>query len=163
MNPNTLIPLTGLLCPLLFIGFVVAVIILILRMLRAAKNRSDGSGVSPPPLADVPTQAGEDGFWINSCPAGPGSIVCYHYWSGGTRYSGRVPFKPGADGRQFVYTGRRPEQVSIVRIVEVDDDDDLSSTLIPPIIAAGLTSQPFDDISPPSPPPSSSPSFPTAY
>jgi hypothetical protein len=96
-----------------------------------------------------------------SCPADPGSIVYYHYWSGGARYSGQVPFKPDADGRQFVYTGRRPDQVAVARIVEVDDDD-LTASMIPPVIAAGSAWEPPDISSAPTPPPAP-PSFPSAY
>jgi hypothetical protein len=88
-------------------------------------------------------------------------MIYYHYWAAGTRYSGQVPFKPEADGRQFVYTGRRPDQVSVVRIVEVDDDDGLSgSTIIPPMIAGGPVWDLPDSSSGPSSPPSS---FPSAY
>src|SRR5262249_28567567 len=121
----------------------------------ARRSRSVGSGGTGPPLVNVATQMDQDGFWMVSCPADPGSIIYYHYWSGGARYSGQVPFKPGPDGRQFVYTGRRPDQVSVARIVEVDDDD-LTGSLIPPIVAAGSTWDPSDTPSPP-------PSFPSAY
>ncbi len=158
--------LFGLLCPLLFIGFAVVAIIVAVRSVRAAKSARIAAGVVAPPV-NVPTDPGEDGFWIVSCPADPGSMIYYHYWSAGTRYSGQVPFKPAPDGRQFVYTGRRPEQVSIVRIVQVDDDDDglTGATLIPPIMVAGSIWDPSDSSSAPgSPPPSSSSSsFPSAY
>jgi len=163
MNPNALTLIAGFLCPLFFIGFIVVAIILTIRRARAARSAPGGSSL---PSA-VPTELAQDGFWIVSCPADPGSIIYYHYWSAGARYSGRIPFQPAADRRQFVYTGRRPDQVSIVRIVSVavDDDDGLTdTTLIPPIIAAGATWDPSDDSSAPSAPsPSSSPSFPSAY
>jgi hypothetical protein len=147
---------SGLLCPLLFIGIFIFAIIAIVRLGR--KSASGGLGGSGRPAVNVPTELDQDGFWMVSCPANPGSIIHYHYWSGGVRYSGQVPFKPGGDGRQFVYTGRRPEQVSVTRVVEVDDDD-LTGSVIPPIIAAGST---WDPPNPPSPPPSPS-SFPSAY
>src|SRR6478735_735460 len=123
------LPLAAMLFPFFFFAFFVFVIIMIIRAVAKSASGSGGSG--RPPL-NVPTQLGQDGFWMVSCPADPGSIIYYHYWSGGARYSGQVPFKPEADGRQFVYTGRRPDQVSIARIVTVNDDP-----LIPPVMAVG--------------------------
>src|SRR5215475_9145541 len=102
-------PLAFMLFPLFFFVFFVFVIIMIIR--AVVKNASGSRGSALPPL-NIPTQLGQDGFWMISCPADPGSIIYYHYWSGGARYSGQVPFNPEADGRQFVYTGRQPEQVS---------------------------------------------------
>jgi hypothetical protein len=152
------LPLTGLLFPLIIIGILIFALVAIIR--RASKSPSCGSGFSGRRSINVPTQLDQDGFWIVSCPADPGSIIHYHYWSGGARYSGQVPFKPGTDGRQFVYTGRQPGQVSIVRIMEVDDGD-MTSSLIPPIIAVGSTWDPPDPGSDPGP--SSQSSFPAAY
>ena len=146
--------LAGLLCPLFFIVFFVVVITTIIR--AVAKSASGSSGSARRPL-NVPTQLGPDGFWMISCPANPGSIVYYHYWSGGSRYSGQVPFQPEGDGRQFVYTGRLPDQVSVIRIVNVAGD-----SLIPPVVAADSGWDPPDPSPPPSPPPPSS-FFPSAY
>jgi len=163
MNQNAF-PLAGLLCPVLFVGFFVLAIIIVVRLIRSRINAPGSSGPPAPPLVNVPTQPDQDGFWIVSCPAAPGSIISYDYWSGGSRYSGQVPFKPEADGRQFVYTGRRPEQVSVLRIVAVDDEDGLPGALIPPTIVAGSIWDPSDSFSAPSSsPPSSSSSFPSAY
>src|SRR5262249_12656417 len=152
--------MVGLLCPFIFIGLFVIAIFATIRWARRISSSAEPSG--PPPV-NVPTQLHQDGFWMLSCAADPGSIIYYHYWSGGARYSGQVPFKPGADGRQFVYTGRRPDQVAVTRIVEVDDDD-LTGSMIPPVIAAGSVWEPPDiDISSaPTPPPAPS-SFPSAY
>jgi hypothetical protein len=144
---------------LLVIGlFVIAIIATIQWARRMWSSPAGASGVPP---VNVPTQLEQDGFWMLSCPADPGSIIFYNYWSGGARYSGQVPFQPGADGRQFVYTGRRPNQVAVTRIVEVDDDD-LTGSIIPPVIAAGSVPEPPDTFSDPTPPPAP-PSFPSAY
>jgi hypothetical protein len=148
-------PLAGLLCPLLVIGIFVIAIIATIRWVRRMSSPAGAPGLPP---VNVPTQLDQDGFWMLSCPADPGSIIYYHYWSGGARYSGQVPFQPDSDGRQYVYTGRRPDQVAVDRIVEVDDDD-LTGSMIPPIIAAGAVQEPPDTFSDPSPPPS----FPSAY
>jgi len=162
MNSNAF-PLAGFLCPLLFVGFFVLAIVVVIRMVRSGTRVIGGPGVSASPPVNVPTQLDQDGFWMVSCPADPGAIIYYHYWSAGVRYSGQVPFKPEADGRQFVYTGRRPDQVSIVRIVE-DDGDDVGvpgAALIPPMIPID-TSWDLPD-SPSAPASSSSSPFPSAY
>jgi hypothetical protein len=146
---------------LLAIGFFIAVIFLIVRLASRA-----GSGPARPPVFSQPNvliEPADDGFWIVSCPASLDSVLHYHYWFNGVRYTGQVPYQPGRDGRQFVYTGNRPDQTSVIRIQDVSDDD--ASSLIPPIIAAesgfmaGSAVQPADDPSPPS----SSSSFPSAY
>jgi hypothetical protein len=149
--------LAGLLCPLFFFAFCVLAIVAIIRLIT--KGVSGASGLSGRPPVNVPTQLDQDGFWMLSCPADPGSIIYYHYWSGGARYSGQVPFKPEPDGRQFVYTGRQPDQASVDRIVDVDTVD-ISSVIVAD--AAMDLSDPPDTFSDPSPPPSSS-SFPSAY
>ena len=154
--------MAGLLCPLLFVGFFVLAIIVVIRLVRSGTRATGGPGVSAPPPVNVPTLLDQDGFWMVSCPADPGAIIYYHYWSAGVRYLGQVPFKPEADGRQFVYTGRRPDQVAVVRVVEADDDGGVpGAALIPPTI-------PIDPIwdapdSPSAPASSSSSSFPSAY
>jgi len=138
----------GWLCPLFFVVFFIVVIITIIR--AVVKSASRGS---KRPRLVVPTQLGQDGFWIVSCAADPGSLIYYDFWSGGARYSGQVPFKPEPDGRQFVYTGRQPDQASVSRIVNVGDD-----LVIPPVIVVGSTWDPPDTPSAPSPP-----FFPSAY
>jgi len=91
------------------------------------------------------------------------AVIYYHYSSGGARHSGQIPYQPGKDGRQFVYTGRKPDQVSIARIVE--QADDTTSDIIPPIVAGttGMWAPSLsDEPEPPSAPPAAS-SFPSAY
>jgi hypothetical protein len=151
----------GLLCPL--IGFAIVVIIIVTIVRAVGRAASGAGGGNQPSLPNVITQLGADGFWIVSCPAEPASLIHYYFWAGGVRHSGRVPFQPGADGRQFVYTGARPEQVSIVGIVEPSDD--IQPDIVPPIIGAAATiwgSSSDDQPSMPSAPPDSS-SFPSAY
>ena len=133
------------------------VAIIIILIVRTAMRASQGGGISVS-APSVVTQLGDDGFWITSCPAEPSSIIHYAYWSGGVHHTGHIPFQPDNNGRQFVYTGARPEQVSITRIVE--DSDDIVPGVIPPII--GSTSAFWDSSSSPPSPPSSS-GFPSAY
>jgi hypothetical protein len=90
-------------------------------------------------------------------------MIHYHFWSAGVKHSGQVPFQPGNDGRQFVYTGARPEQVTIARIVEPADD--IQPDIAPPIFGAaaaifGSSSDDQPDTSSAPPPP---PQFPSAY
>jgi hypothetical protein len=158
---NPMSSIVGLLCPILGFAIVVFIIVTIVRTVARA-GACAGGGIQPS-LPNVVTQLGQDGFWIVSCPAEPGSIVHYHFWTGGVKHSGQVPFQPGADGRQFVYTGARPEQVSIVRILQVSED--VQPDIIPPILGAAATiwasssdDQPDTPSAPPSPP-----SFPSAY
>ena len=151
----------SLLCLLFGCAIVVAIIITIIR--AAARAGSGTAGVIQPPPPNVVTQLGADGFWIVSCPAEPASIIHYHFWAAGVKRSGQVPFQPGNDGRQFVYTGVRPEQVSIHRIVEPADD--IRPDDAPPILgaaaalfASSLDNQPDASSAPPPPP-----QFPSAY
>jgi hypothetical protein len=151
----------GLLCPLF--GFAIVVVILIIVVRALARTGAGGGGGAQPSQPNVVTQLGADGFWIVSCPAEPGSMIHYHFWTGGVKHSGRVPFMPGADGRQFVYTGAKPEQVALVSIVEPSDD--IQPDIVPPILGAaavifGSSSNAQPDMSTPPPAP---PSFPSAY
>ena len=159
LNPMT--PLIGLLCPFFILAIVIAIIVTVVR--AAARAGAGGGGGIQPSLPNVVTQLGQDGFWIVSCPVEPGSLVHYHFWTAGVKHSGQVPFQPGADGRQFVYTGARPEQVSIVRILQVSED--VQPDIIPPILGAAATiwASSSDDRPDVSSAPPSPPSFPSAY
>jgi hypothetical protein len=151
----------GLLCPLFAFALVVVIIVIIVRAIaRAGSGAAGGVQAS---LPNVVTQLGADGFWIDSCPAEPASMIHYHFWSGGVKHSGQVPFQPGTDGRQFVYTGARPELVTIVRIIEPVAY--IQSDIAPPIFGAaaaifGSSSDDQPDTSSAPPPP---PQFPSAY
>jgi hypothetical protein len=78
-NPMHFLP--GLLCPLF--GFAVVVVIIVTIVRALARSGGGGGGGIQPSLPNVVTQLGADGFWIVSCPAEPGSIVHYHFWTGG--------------------------------------------------------------------------------
>ncbi len=153
--------LPGLLCPLFGFALVVVIIVIIVRAI--ARAGSGAAGGIQPSLPNVVTQLGDDGFWIASCLADPASMLHYHFWSGGVKHSGQVPFQPGTDGRQFVYTGARPEQVTIVRVVEPADD--IQPDIAPPLLgaAAALWSASSDDQPDTSSAPPSPPQFPSAY
>src|SRR5712691_5016102 len=103
--------LTALLCPLLALAFIVAIIVLIARTAVRTMSNVTGGGAKP---LNVITQLGPDGFWLSSFE--PSSVIYYDYWAAGAKQAGQIVYQPGSDGRQFVYTGVRPEQVAIVRV-----------------------------------------------
>jgi formylglycine-generating enzyme len=61
----------------------------------------------------VITRIGNDGFWITgeNIPVGT-SMVC-RYEADGAEQEVQVPYEPGPEG-QFVYTGQRPSNVTVV-------------------------------------------------
>ncbi len=151
----------GLLCPIIVIGVFIALVVLIIRSLgRSSARTSFPTQVR----TDVATDLAADGFWIVNCPVPPGSMIHYSYWSGGNQSLGRVVYQPDASGRQFVYTGMRPDQISVIRILQPSDPG-FSDLIVPGIIAADIlsSSNTSDDSPPPPPPPPSAPSFPSAY
>jgi hypothetical protein len=159
--------LTALLCPLLVFVFIIVIIVLIVR--SAGRSVSRVTAESPRPPTSAATRLAEDGFWLSSYE--PASIVYYHYWAAGTRHEGQIVFQPGNDGRQFIYTGARPEQVQIVRVVGpsgsatyVQDD---STDFTTPILGAVAAEVALDAIasaaSDPPAAPSTPPQFPAAY
>lgn len=154
----------------LFCSFMVfaVVIIVIIRLARANANRSV---VQSPPASvlqtNVTTELGPDGFWISNCPVPPSSVVDFSYWSNGRQYSARVAYQPDASGRQFIYTGVKPDRVSISQIIEPSHPD-FSDTILPGLAAASvLLNSGFRDDGPPMPPPPprppEPPQFPSAY
>jgi len=146
----------GLLCPLFVLCIVVAIIIAVVRAMRGRGPTTLG-GMAQSPL-NVITQPADDGFWMQCGVIDPDAVVFFQYWANGVRHSGQVPNQPGADGRQFVYTGLRPEQVVIVRIVESADDDIVSPVIVGPVIDVSSPIWTAPDPSIPAPP-----QFPTAY
>lgn len=142
--------------PLLVFVLVIIIFVMILRAVAQAAS----SGGTTRPQPQVTTQSVEDGFWILSCPAAAEDIIYYHYWAKGARHSGQISYQPDAQGRQFVYTGEQPEQVSIVRIGAVIEDT--SPSILPPVIGTMGGMWDSDNTpSQPSSPPSSG--FPSAY
>jgi hypothetical protein len=101
-------------------------------------------------------------------------VIYYQYWADDVKREGQIVFRPGNDGRQFVYTGRQPNNVEIVRVVDQSGGvvtgpvyyDDDSPDLVPPIIGAAAAQAVADALAnvqpdPPTPPPP--PQFPSAY
>ena len=149
--------LFGLLCPLLGLGFFVLVIVLIVKAI--ARSGSGGGGTLVESSVSMDTSSGEDGFWIEGEGLAPGTLLDYYYWVGGLRRAERVPFQPGPDGRQFIYTGSRPDRVSVAPVQQRSVDD--SPLLLGAALGSGTSWESSDDSS--SFPPPSSSSFPSAY
>ncbi len=129
-----MIPIAGLLCPFVFVAILVFVVF---NIVRSFSRGGIGLGNR---AANISTELAADGFWLTPGPMRRGSIIHFHYWSGGVRYNGQVPYQPSLDGRQFVYTGLTPEQVVILSVAlpgggmspvfmpSIDDGPDLSSS-----------------------------------
>ncbi len=153
-----------------FMVLIIFIFLAVTIVRAAARAASQGSSTRPRPAmpTGVLTEIAPDGFWLTAPSANPGDTVCYEFWSAGQRRSGQVVFQPGNDGRQFIYTGPRPESITISRVIgggqRVDPDVDLGATFAG-AAAAGviLDSMTRDDPdpTPPRPPPISS--FPSAY
>ena len=139
---------------------IVVFFIVFISIILALVRRSPRRVIVPARRVDVVTRLGQDGFWVESCPADPGALIHFHYWSNGIRHAGQIPYTPDVAGHQFVYTGLTPAQVVILRVVEAGDMLDYG--IVPPIIDIGMdipVSSPPDYFD--SPPPA--PNFPPAY
>jgi hypothetical protein len=161
--------LAALLIPLMILVVVVVVIVLVIRSVaRSGANVTPGM---PRPSVNAPVQVGPDGFWLSSFE--PGSVIYYQYWAGGIKREGQTVFRPGNDGRQFIYTGMQPNNVEIVRVVDqsgsvvtgADYFEDDTPNIVPPIIGTVAGQAVADALAnaqpePPAPPP---PQFPSAY
>ena len=165
---------TALFCPLIGLAVIVTIIVLIVR--NVGSGQPGAASVTPPPPPPPPrtvaTQLAQDGFWLSSFA--PLSTISYHYWSAGAKYSGQVRFQPGNDGRQFIYTGVRPDEVAIVQVIDpdggvssfpppmIDDGPDVTGPTLGGVIAGAALEAALSTPQPPPPPPEPS-QFPPAY
>jgi formylglycine-generating enzyme required for sulfatase activity len=136
----------ALLCPLLGFGMAILVVVIVIRSLvRSAANRAGVSAGARPPRAltsygplQVRTELGDDGFWLLADATMSGFIIHYLMQTAGQERAGQILCQPGADGRQFVYTGARPDQVVIIKAEATEDGGDA-----PPVISRDADSD-FD-------------------
>jgi hypothetical protein len=166
-----MISLTTLLCPLVVFAFIVVIIVLIVRSAGRTVSRVAAEAARPP--LNVVTQLAPDGFWLSSFE--PASIVHYQFWAAGAKHSGQTAFQPGNDGRQFIYTGVRPDEVEIVRVVGPSGDftsgqaiyaDDGPADITSSILGAAAGAAIYNAVASAAqepPPPPTPPSFPAAY
>jgi hypothetical protein len=84
------------------------------------------------------TRPVNDGFWIHYDGVPDCSNIHYYYWADGARHTGSVPCLPGADGRQFVYTGVAPDQIT----VSGAGDDGVPISTLPPMFPPAQTNSP---------------------
>ena len=102
--------LAGIVIVLAFVAMIVAVV--------RALTKSGGISAQPGNMAStnfgpVRTRVVDDGFWIESATLPAGSVVVCRYAVSGRKEQKDVTFQGGSKG-QFVFTGSRPENVSIV-------------------------------------------------
>lgn len=103
---------------LFFGGFALFALLAALRKNRAAimgaaqlrAGPLRGSAAYP-----VAVTLGDDGFWLLGDTVPKGALILYAYLSGAQRHSGRVRYRPGAQG-QFVYTGGKPESAEVLGV-----------------------------------------------
>jgi formylglycine-generating enzyme required for sulfatase activity len=119
------------LCPLAVFGVIAVIIVMAVRAFTRARVSSNLSGIQGGTTryqpGNVRTVLADDGFWMEGSDINPGTLVSYMFLVHGIQQRGEAAYQPGQDGRQFVYTGDRPEQVSIIK---TDDATD-----IPPILS----------------------------
>ena len=156
---------------ILFMIPVVVVVVIILIIRSATRRGANVTRRVPRPPVNAPAQMGPDGFWLSSFE--PGSVIYYQYWAGDMQREGQTVFRPGNDGRQFVYTGMQPNNVEIVRVVDQSGGDtgpvyfdDDTPDMVPPIIGAAAGQAIADAMANAQPEPSTPPpppQFPSAY
>jgi len=108
-------------------------------------------GLSAPTIVD-------DGFWFSADADAIGQQLLYSYWLHGQLLQGKVVFQPDPEGRQFVYTGARPERITLQA---GSDDPDPDPDISPPFLSTGPIQN--DDPTPPRSGSSWTKSFPPAY
>jgi hypothetical protein len=145
----------------IFIALIAFLVIgsIILSIIRAIAGGIRSSSTQPRVIDSTLEQ---DGFWIVDDSLEPGETVQYQFWANGERRTGQIPFQPDASGRQFIYTGGRPERVVIRAIAAAGAASVILADATPPIIEAddepSWSSRTFGSSNS-----SSSSSFPSAY
>ena len=145
-------------------GTVIIIFMVIKKMVQAVRRR----GLDPEDLRQSYPSEGprtvfparstlaDDGFWIEAPEQAAGSLVECVYFLAGERLVQRILYQPGADGKQFIYTGRPPEKLtfytqgdrrsreSTLSLPDVDIDSDSGNdidTAAPAVAASFLAGQ----------------------
>jgi formylglycine-generating enzyme required for sulfatase activity len=126
--PSIFSGLGGLLCMLIPIGL----IILFIRLIAAHGKQANNPFVvqTPPPVVRPPVRKVDDGFWIHGdWPVG--TALKLRYVIAGDPTVLDLIYRPGPEG-QFIFTGTRPDSVSVVE----DGDDPVPPALFatPPVL-----------------------------
>jgi hypothetical protein len=100
----------GFLCTVLGFGLIAVMVFKLVRSVTGSGRNRRWMDRTP---VDLMTSMGDDGFWISSDRVSPSSMIRYYYRVEGVQRMGQAPFQPGSDGRQFIYTGARPDSVSV--------------------------------------------------
>jgi formylglycine-generating enzyme len=152
----------GLLCfavPCVGLVIVIVVVLLIFANrqsappLQAWRQRSPGLGPTVFPESDL----ADDGFWLDLANVSPGSMVHYRCTVHGEMRDDTILTEPGP--RQFIYTGGRPTEVTLLETMPPG-----ASSAEPPILAPPI--MPVEDEPAPPPLPSAAAKctgYPAAY
>lgn len=116
--PRTFLRLAWVLGGLVIVGSpILALIAFFIRRVSAPSSvqrlssmSSKRTGRAGPLSAPTPV---DDGFWFTSDPTFEGTRFLYSYWLHDQLQQGHVMYQPGPDGQQFVYTGSRPERITL--------------------------------------------------
>jgi len=101
-------------------GAVFVIVMVIKKMVQAGRHAGLGPADGLPirhaeePRTVFPARStlADDGFWIEAPEEAAGSLVECVYILAGERLVQRFLYQPGADGKQFIYTGRPPEKLA---------------------------------------------------
>ena len=115
------LPCVGLAC----IGVVGVIVFLVVVLLKQVSRRQDAYGPRGWAVASQDTEPtrphshlhpepADDGFWLSVAGLTVGSMIHYRCLVHGAMHDSTVAVEPG--DRQFVYTGGRPEQITIVDV-----------------------------------------------
>ena len=111
-------------------------IVLVKLISSLVRPRSNWRPPELPP-GNLKTSTADDGFWITSDQLNPATMLQYYYLVHGVQRMGQVPFQPDPDGRQFIYTGEKPDSVSVA-LADAALRSELPNENSPPLISTRL-------------------------
>ncbi len=116
-----------------FVLLVVPAIAIVVFLVSRVKRRPTFANPTPTPNRSpslitrrhshlAAPDTANDGFWFASDPSRAGETFLYTYWLHGQLHQGQVIYQPGNDGRQFIYTGERPDRVTLQEAIDDPPD-----------------------------------------
>lgn len=145
--------LLGLLCPLSAMVFVIGLIVAVVRKLRGSTpvQRNDTFAGMAAPATDawipartlspdsIGTEIRDDGFRMLLTGVAVGELIRYTTHVGGRLLTETVPYEPGTNG-QFIYTGVRPDSVSVLGVAAGSEHELPGQTTIREMGPGGMAS-----------------------
>jgi sulfatase modifying factor 1 len=121
---------SGLCCLMIPLAIILVLIRLVARSQATSKNPL--AARHEPSLVPSPVRTVDDGFWIDgNWPAG--TALRLHYLLGGAATDQELIYRPGPDGH-FVYTGSRPDAVSVATDGAADVLQPSRPSTVPPVL-----------------------------